>query len=259
MLAIERQRMILDRVVTESSIRVVDLADSLHVSGETIRRDLLALEQQGLVRRVHGGAVDARQDAGDRLFQERETIRIEEKRAIGLRAAELVQDGDIIAVDVGTTALVFCEALRSKRRLTVITPSIKAALLLRQTSDARVIVTGGELQEDEPYLAGYLAEAALRQFHVTRAFISAGGIALDTGITDYHDGEVQMRKVMLQCASQVTVLADSSKMGVRAFAVVGPLRLMDTLITDAGLHSSMQQKLEQLGIEVLVAEVPVRK
>lgn len=259
MLAIDRQRAIFERVITDSSVRVVELADWFGVSGETIRRDLYSLEQQGLVRRVHGGAIDIRQDPGERLFRERETIQIGQKRAIAQRAAELVVDGDTLAVDVGTTALAFCEALRGKKNLTIITPSINAALQLKQMMDVRVFVTGGELQADEPYLAGYLAESAFRQFHVKRAFVSAGGIAFDAGLTDYHDGEVQMRKAMIACASQVVVLADSSKLGVKAFSVVGPLQLMDTLVTDSGLHPTMRQTLEQLGIEVIVAESPIRE
>ncbi len=253
MLAIDRQRIILDRLLAESSVRVVDLAKTIGVAGETIRRDLDQLEQQGLLRRVHGGAVSIWQEDKERQFKEREGLRIPEKRAIGVRAAELVENGDTIIVDVGTTALLFCEALLGKQNLTVITPSFKAALLAQQACSARVIVTGGELQHEEPYLWGYLAEATLRQFHVHRAFLSAGGLTLDTGITDYNDREVHMRKVMAECASQVIVMADSSKMGVRAFSVVGSLSIMDMLVTDQGLHPVMREKLEELGIEVILA------
>lgn len=253
MLAAERMRVILQWVSQNSSVRVVDLAKEFGVSGETIRRDLEAMEREGLVRRVHGGAVDARQRRV-KAYRDREAHRTLEKQAIGSLAATLVQDGDTLIVDVGTTVLAFCEHLRERRDLTVITPSLQAALLVKQRVEgARVFVTGGELQEEEPYLSGGLACDMLRGFHAQKAFVSAGGVSIDTGLTDFNDREVRVRRCILESADQVVVLADSSKIGVKAFAVIGPLSAMDVLVTDDQIPPDARVKLEDLGVEVMVA------
>lgn len=252
LLAADRLRAIAGEVRTRSSVRVVDLAQVFGVSGETIRRDLEILEREGQIKRVYGGAVDARQ-APVRRYDEREAHRIEEKKAIGRLASTLVEDGDTLIVDVGTTALAFCAHLQGKRGLTVVTPSIRAAQLLRSTTEARVIVTGGVLHDEEPYLTGPVAQETILRFHVRKAFISCGGLAFESGLTDFDDAEVALRRSIVRSADQVVVLADSSKVGVRAFAVIGRLEVMDVLVTDSGVHDEVRRRLEDMGIEVLVA------
>lgn len=260
MLPIERQQQIVEQVQLKSSVRVVDLADEYAVTGETIRRDLEALEQRGLLRRVYGGAVHARQDAVQ-LYRDRETHRIAEKQAIARAAVDMIHDGDAIILDVGTTAFALCQQLHMKHGLTVITPSLQAAMLLKQTTDARVIVSGGELQGEEPYLSGPLAQGSLQQFHVQTAFIGVGGVAMDVGLTDYDSGEVELRKVMMTRAAHVVVLSDASKIGVRALHVIGPLTRMDTLITDASVAPEFVQSLEDTGVHVICAPLaaPVKE
>lgn len=254
MLAADRQRWIMECVVRDSSVRVVELAKELSVSGETVRRDLEYLESQGFVRRVYGGAVavlEARDIA--RAYQEREQYRKEEKEAIGKLAATLVEDGDILFVDVGTTALAFAGYLTGKQRLTVVTPSVHAANRIKQSTDARIILTGGELQSDEPYLSGYIAEETITRYHANRAFIAIGGLSFDRGLTDYNDHEVRVRQRMIACANQVIVIADASKIGVRAFSVIGEITKMDVLVTDASIHSQTVERLTDMGIHVLIA------
>lgn len=253
LLAADRLRAIAEEVRTRSSERVVDLAQAFGVSGETIRRDLETLEKEGHIKRVYGGAVDVRQAPVQR-YDEREVHRIEEKQAIGrLAASTLVEDGDTLIVDVGTTALAFCAHLQGKRGLTVVTPSIRAAQQLRSTTEARVIVTGGVLQDEEPYLTGPVAQETISRSHVRRAFISCGGLAFESGLTDFDDAEVALRRSIVRSADQVVVLADSSKVGVRAFAVIGGLEVMDVLVTDSQVHDEVRRRLEDMGIEVLVA------
>lgn len=253
MLAVDRMRFIAERVQTQSSVRVIELARSFGVSGETIRRDLEVLEREGLVRRVYGGAVDSRQHPV-RLYRERELHRMQEKRGIGKLAATLVQDGDALILDVGTTVRTLCNYLQDKKDLTVITPSLQAAQLMKAAGGSRIILTGGELQSDEPYLTGPCAEATLREYYAQRAFVSVGGISLDTGLTDFIDAEVQVRKTILQRAGQIVVLADSSKIGVRALSVICGLDAMDILVTDSHIHPDVRSQLEDMGVEVMLAE-----
>lgn len=254
MLAVERMREITKLVQVHSSVRVVDLAQRFLVSGETIRRDLEILEREGFVRRVYGGAVSSQQEP-IRLYRERELHRQTEKRAIGALASTLVQDGDALILDVGTTVRTFCDFLDDKQDLTVLTPSLQVAQVMKR-SGVRVLVTGGDLQEDEPYLVGEKAEEMLRHYYVNRAFIGVGGISFDIGLTDFNDMEVSLRKVILERAEQVVVLADSSKFGVRAFSVIADIHRMDVLVTDANIHEDTRLQLEAIGVEVMVAHLP---
>jgi DeoR/GlpR family transcriptional regulator of sugar metabolism len=236
-----------------SSVRVVDLAKLFHVSGETIRRDLELLDKEGIVRRVYGGAVDSQQESVSD-YLERTLHRKEEKRAIGNRASQLVQDGDVLILDVGTTVSTFCEFLDQKKGLTVITPSLQVAQTMK-TQGARVLVTGGELQDGEPYLIGQDAHEMLAQYCANRAFIGVGGLSFDVGMTDFNDQEVSLRKVIIERANQVIVLADSSKIGVRAFSVIGDISRIDVLVTDDRIHPDTKEALEAIGIEVLIAKL----
>ncbi|KUO94669.1 hypothetical protein ATW55_02035 [Ferroacidibacillus organovorans] len=253
MLAIDRMRAIAEIVRVKSSVRAVELARQFQVSGETIRRDLELLEREGLVRRVYGGAVDVHQ-ASVSHYRERVVHRIDEKEAIGRLASTFVEDGDTLLLDVGTTINLFSQFLLEKRNLTVITPSLQVATKLRAGNVGRVLVTGGELQADEAYLTGMLAESAVQKYYVDRAFISVGGISPEVGLTDFDEHEVRLRQVMMQRAKQVIVLADSSKLGVRAFTVIGMLDEMDILVTDDEITPEMRRHIEEQGVEIRIAE-----
>lgn len=253
MLAIDRMRAIAEVVRVQSSVRAVELARQFQVSGETIRRDLELLEREGLVRRVYGGAVDVHQVPVTQ-YKERVIHRIHEKEAIGRLASTLVEDGDTLLLDVGTTINTFSQYLLEKRNLTVITPSLIVAAALRSGNVGRVLVTGGELQADEPYLTGSLAESALQKYYVDRAFISVGGISPEVGLTDFDENEVRLRQTMMQRAKQVIVLADSSKLGVRAFTVIGRLDEMDILVTDDEITPEMRGRIEDQGVEIRIAQ-----
>lgn len=253
LLAVERMREIEKLVQVHSSVRVVELAKLFGVSGETIRRDLEMLERDRVVRRVYGGAVSSQQQSV-RLYRERELHRQAEKRAIGQLASTLVHDGDILILDVGTTVRTFCDFLVNKQDLTVLTPSLQVAQAMKRTG-ARVMVTGGELQEDEPYLVGEVAEQMLKRYYVNRAFIGVGGLSFDFGLTDYNDLEVSLRKVIVERAEQVVVLADSSKFGVRAFSAIADIHCMDVLVTDANIHPDTRSQLEAIGVDVMVTDL----
>ncbi len=251
MLAADRMRIITDLVSRHTSVKVVELVEQFGVSNETVRRDLELLEKQGTIRRVYGGAVKAQSDA-EQSYQERRTHHISEKEAIGKLASRLVQDGDTIIIDVGTTALSFAKHLVNKNNLTVITPSLPVALLLLKSSNARVIVTGGELERDEPYLTGPIAKDVFNRYYASRAFIAVGGISMERGLTDYNDLEVDTRKVILNSASQIIGLADSSKMGIIATSFISEIDALDILITDDGISQDMTDYIEGLGVNLSV-------
>ncbi len=258
MIQSERRRQILDLLMRQQAVSVADLRARFHVSEMTIRRDLMALEQEGLLRRTHGGAVSNLGRSYEPLFRVRAEEHQTEKQRIGRRAAELVQAGDSIALDVGTTTQEVARALRDRRNLTIITASLPIAFELVSTfpveSDIRLIVTGGIVRAGELSLVGELARSAYENLHVDIAFIGAGGVSLDAGLTEYNLEDTQIKRTLLYSAQRKVLVADSSKFGRTTFATIGPLSVIDTIVTDAGLSPEMDRALRDLGIKVLIAE-----
>ncbi|MGO0061413.1 DeoR/GlpR family DNA-binding transcription regulator [Brevibacillus fluminis] len=258
LLSEERKSIILDELNRNNKVKVVSLAERLQVSSETIRRDMDVLEKLGLLTRVYGGAVKRGYQAGEPPYENRQDLNREAKQRIGQKAASLLQDGDTILMDTGTTVLELARSIRDRKRLTILTNSVPVASLLinaihNHVFSGKVIMLGGELNPEQQSSGGALCESFLSAFHVDRAFISVGGVSLVTGISDYDLSESMVTRKMISVAKEVIVLADSSKIGVQAFCQIAPLEAVDLLISDAPHPSSWAAELEQKGIAWLEA------
>lgn len=254
MLAEERQGRILALLRARGTVRTSELMALFGVSRETIRRDLLELEERGLARRIHGGA--ALQPAGlEPPFSVRATSNLDEKRAIAAACAELVREGDVVLLDVGTTCLEVARALRGRARITVMTNSVPAALELVHDPEIRVFLTGGQLRPGELSVSGTLARAAVAHHYADRAILGAGGLTVHEGLTDYHVEEAELRRLMIEHARQVIVVADHSKFGVVAFTRIAPLDDIDVVVTDDGLSEEVVRQFREAGVDVVVARV----
>jgi DeoR/GlpR family transcriptional regulator of sugar metabolism len=252
MIAPERRQRIFEVIETSGIVSVRDLAQRFDVSSITVMRDLQELEQQGLIRRVHGGAISLRGASYEPPFSARETRHAAEKQRIAARAAELVRDGDSLILDVGTTTLEIARALKGKRNLTVLVTNLRAALELANQAAIQVIVIGGKLRSSELSLVGHLAERTLRLFQVDKAFIAVGGITVEHGLMEFNFEEAGTKQVMIERARQRIVVADHSKFGKVMLSTVAPLNVIDTLITDTAVDSETVERLRQLGIEVIL-------
>ena len=252
MLSEERHQIIIDLLNANGAITVADLVARFDVSEMTVRRDLKVLERQGHLQRVHGGAVSSRGRSYEPPFLTRSGKNQSQKERIGKLAASLVNNGDSIALDVGTTTLEFCRYLEVKNNLTIITPSFRAASHLAEQPGIRVILTGGILRPGELSMVGYLVECTFREFFVDKLFLGIGGIDLEAGLTEFNSEDALVKKAMLRSAKEVIVVADASKVGQIAFAAVAPLDVVDILITDDSLSPAVQSKLEDLNIQVLI-------
>jgi DeoR/GlpR family transcriptional regulator of sugar metabolism len=254
----ERRRKIVEMVQESGSRSVVDLCGLFDVSEMTIRRDLRDLDREGLLRRVHGGAVSNIGRSYEPPYPVRATRNDDRKKAIGRRAAELVLDGDSIALDIGTTTLEIARALHGKRNLTVVTASLPIAneivSSLSLTSDVRLILTGGIVRSGELSMIGHIAARTYADFHVDKAFIGVGGMSLEDGLTEYNLEDALVKKPLLQNAHQRIVVADSSKIGRTTFTSVAPLSMVNTYITDSDIDRDTLKSLQAMGIEVLIAE-----
>ena len=251
------------RLVDERGfVRVSELRSAFGVSGVTARADLDALELQGAVRRVHGGAVPA-QSPGDGVqrehsFEEALEASVIPKQQIAEVAAGLVQSGQSVILDVGTTTHAIARALVAREDLhdvVIITSGLSIALELEQAIPRfTVIVTGGSLRPLQHSLVDPLAGLVLSQIHADLAFIGCNGVDLDGGVTNINLPEAGVKALMLAAAERVIVVADRSKLGQVHLGRVGPLSAFHTLITDAAADAEALEALREGGLSVLLAQ-----
>lgn len=251
MLVAERYKKIVDLIHLHGSMRVSELSQLCNVTEETIRRDLDRLESEGKLRRSHGGAVKVGEDVQELPLEERKVTNAEQKRRIALKAVEYIMPGDRILLDASSTAL-YTAALLPDIEITVITNSIKVAMELTAKEKVEVISTGGWLHRKSLSYMGALAERALDSYHVDKAFLSCRSIHLERGMSDSHEQHASLKMKMMQIAEQTFLLADSSKFGTQAFAQLGPLDLVHTVITDQAIAADYLRELRNLVSEVKV-------
>jgi DeoR/GlpR family transcriptional regulator of sugar metabolism len=218
----------------------------------TIRRDLVILEKQGFLQRIHGGAVSNRGRSYEPPFIIRQVKKIDEKRRIGEAAAALVNIGESLILDVGTTTLEMAKHLIKKHNITVITPSLHIINLLLEQPGIRLIVPGGIIRKGELSLVGNLTERTFQDFFVDKLFLGVGAIDTQVGLTEFNLEDAEVKKAMLRSAKEIIVLADSSKFGQVAFASICPLRMVNRIITDRYLEPSIFEELRSQKIEVIL-------
>ena len=222
-------------LVRESGIaRVEDLRRELKVSVATVRRDLEVLEEEGLLRRVHGGAVSIESRLEEAVFDDKTNQFSIEKRAIAEKAYKLIGQEESLYLDGGSTTLCLARLLKERNDLTVVTNSLRAAAELAD-SGPRVILTGGELRRISQTMVGPLTSAVLEQVRVDKAFMGTMGFCLKNGLTTTDPNEAFVKSLVAEQATQVVLLADSSKAEKVSFARVSDWDRADLLISDAML------------------------
>ena len=246
MMTAERRRQILDVLATDARAEVPALALRFGVSESTIRRDLQVLSQDGAVERTRGGAVPS--SRFEPSFGEKETANRAQKVAIARAAADLVQPGQTVFLDAGTSTLELARVLRTRTDVTVATNSIPIAVELAQ--HLRLIITGGQVKEQTLALVGPLAERAIEQMHVDIAFLGMNGVAAGAGLTTPTWEEAATKARMIAAGRTAVVLADSSKLGAVSFARVAGLDEVDLLVTDDGAPAGEVEALQAAGLRV---------
>ncbi|MFE4230039.1 DeoR/GlpR family DNA-binding transcription regulator [Arthrobacter sp. NPDC056886] len=255
MLVAERQRQIVLQVRGNGVVSTEDLALSLAVSHETIRRDLALLEQRGFLSRVHGGATTPLPlpPGEEPSFAERTNVASLAKERIGKAAAALLKPGQFIVLDVGTTALSVARAIPLDFRGTVATSSLLVAIELSNHPNLVVHVAGGRLRGGDMALSNSNAQNFFRDLHPDIAFLGSGGIDAAAGLTDFYLEEASARKVIVQNSAVSYVLADSSKFGKVARHRVAGIQDLAGLITDSEPPADLREALEQSNGVVIVA------
>ena len=250
----ERQSIILELLIQHNSILVTDLATHLNVSSVTIRIDLTDLEREKKLYRNHGKAILIDPYIDNRNVSEKEKLYVEEKRLIGMKAASLITPKDSILIASGTTMHALARSIVPVDELTVITASMEVSNILASEKNIYIIQLGGILRHSSLSVVGKYAENILADFSCSKLFIGVDGIDLDFGITTTNMMEASLNRVMMQTAQKTIVLADSSKFGRRGFSKIADMEDVDHIITDSHIPPSTALRLEEMGIEVTIAD-----
>lgn len=250
MYAPERQREIIRLARRDGRVGVGDLAATFGVTTETVRRDLRRLERQGMIRRVHGGALPIDQTGFEPDYQERMALHRDEKERIGAAAADLVPNEGTVIIDAGTTTARLVEVFPNHRDLVVTTNSLPLAIALIERSSATVLMPGGRIRPRTLAQVDVWTQRVLAELHVDIAFIATNGISAEYGLTTPDVAEAEIKRAMIRAGGTVVLLADSSKVGQHHFVRFGDVEQIDVLITDTGLDTQAAGEFRGLGIDV---------
>ena len=250
MLNEERRRAILDLVNRDGRVLVTDLARQFETSQVTIRKDLEILHAHGLVHRTHGGALPSRESAlADPTLREKEKLHRKEKLRIAETAAAMVQEGQVVILDSGTTTTAIARALRNFHSLTIVTNAVNIAAELAGT-EVEVILTGGTLRKNSFSLVGPIAEDTLRRLNADILFLGVDGFDVHYGLSTPNLLEAKVNRVMVEIAKLTVGVCDSSKFGRRSLSLIAPPSALHHVITDHGAPKSDLKTLKKAGIEV---------
>lgn len=248
-----RRRKILEVLHSEGECTVDRLADSLQVSDMTIRRDLQALADEGLLLRTHGGASPIENVRFEFQFLKRAQQRRTQKEAIGTVAATLVKEGSSVLLDSGTTTLAVARQLRKLQHFTVITTSLPIASVMQRAGNADILLLGGFLRRESPDLEGPLTESNLDTLQTDLAILGADGIDAAGNVYSASLTTARLLTIAVKAAAKVYVVVDSSKIGRSALTRYGNARDWGGLITDSDLDPALAEQLKMSGVNVIVA------
>ena len=244
----ERQLRIISLLQSQEKVSVSELTAEFGVSLVTVRQALKKLEDQGVLKRTHGGAVavDNGYDTSTRMWNN-----YEKKQRIVQRAAGLVSDGETIIIETGSTCSLLARELATKRGITIITNSVFLCNFVRACSSLDVVLLGGSFQHDAEANVGPLTKLGLSQFSVDKCFIGADAISEEKGVSTINLFRAEVVRSMSESAGKMIVLTTSDKIGGSAVASVFPLDHLHTLITDTDIKPADQHMLERAGVNVL--------
>lgn len=251
MLSVERKFKIAEVVGKNGGVKTSDLSNMFSVSEMTILRDLDMLEQQGVLKRVYGGAVNLKNPIKELSVILRKQINAKEKNIIAEKAAKLISDGESIFLDSSTTAFALSKKLGLKTGLTVITNGLELINELKNNSNINLFCPGGELQLSTMSFIGTSAEDYLKEHYVDKAFVSASGVSLQSGITVENAVQAAIKKIMFKNSLSRVILVDSSKFDVVRLSKVCKLEDINAIVTDRKPDDKFLNVFKKNNIEVV--------
>jgi DeoR/GlpR family transcriptional regulator of sugar metabolism len=253
LLAVQRRFKILELLEEEGSARVSSISRLFGVSEPTVRQDLERLETEGLIIREHGGAFLKSLPQQVKTLHLQRQDNMDKKARIGRRAAELIHDEDSLILDSGSTVTEVARNLGTKKHLRVITNALNIALMLGTEYSFEIMVTGGEFKAPTLSLTGDKAAAFFDRIHVQKTLLAVGGISVEAGLSYPGFADIAVKRAMIVAASEVILVADSTKIGKVAFATLGAVHLANCLVTDEGISDEDRKAFESAGLKVIIA------
>src|SRR5262245_14076797 len=251
----QRMQRVLQLLETRDSVQVTELAEEFSVSEVTVRNDLAELARRGLVARVRGGVRPLERGQSELGFDFRLRLEVERKQAIARAAAEMVGEGEAIALDASTTAYYLALELRGMRELVVVTNGLLVAASLADAPGINVLVTGGMLRLSAMSLVGDLGADLLKATRINKGFLGARGLSLERGLMDLNPDEVRIKKDMATACERVIAIIDGSKWHRSALLTFVPAESVDTIVTDETAPPDQVRAWANAGVEVVIAEV----
>ena len=252
MLNVERRTKILELLEKQGQVAVIDLSRRFKTSEVTIRNDLKDLHARGLIRRAHDGAVKINTVSMDPSLKIKAELHAEEKRRIGAAAASLVNDGDSIILDSGTTTQQIARQIKHKKDLKVITNGLNIAMELFGAKDIQLIFLGGVIRQNSLSAVGHFAEDILAQLSADKLFLAVDACDVEFGLSTPNVEESQVNQAMSRIAKERILVADSSKFGKRSLSRIIPLADIDVIITDRNLPADMQSELRARDLKLMI-------
>lgn len=244
----------MEELIKHGSVLVSDLVRLLDVSAVTIRKDLTELEKSDKLYRSHGKAVLINPYINNRSVNEKEKLAPDEKHAIGREAAQLITRDDSICIASGTTVHALARNIVPIHKLTVVSASLPVSNILSVHENVDIIQLGGMLRHSSLSVVGEYSARILADCSFSKLYMGVDGIDFEYGISTTDMREAALNQKMIAAAQKTIVLADSSKFGRRGFARIADIDAVDIIVTDAGISPKIAKKVEDLGIELIIAK-----
>lgn len=249
-----RRQKILELLAQDGQVKVTQLSELFHTTPVTIRSDLAALEKDGYLKRVTGGAVQTVRNFYTMDAQQRKSYNLEAKTAIAKAVAELIEDGDTLLINSGTTTLLIATELKKRNSLNVVTNSMSVAVELASCPTFRVLLLGGEVNAQYSFSYGNTALEQLSRYKADKAILSIDGIHSQAGITTYHAEESPICRMMIERSHETIVAADFSKFGFESFSNIADLQSVTYYVTNKVADPGTVAAIEELGKQVIFSD-----
>lgn len=245
----ERRQRILDVLAQEGKVVATELSEQFDVSKDTIRRDLQDLDEAGLLKRVHGGALP--RSPGAAPYAARQTQHLPAKRALARRAAQLVRDDQVVLIDGGTTPLEVARHLPPDLHATVVTTSAPVVTVLAEHAAIEVVVVGGRLDKASMTTTGSAVQESLRQVHADLCFLGVCSLHPEIGVTTEEFEEAQLKRLMIQHSAKVVAAVTEDKFGTASPFVVSAIQELTHIVTEPSASEETMAPYREAGITIL--------
>lgn len=245
-----RRKKIIELLNKEGKIKVIGLSRLFGISEVTIRNDLSALEEEGLLERIHGGAVSTYKSYYNMSLSDRMKTNEEEKRAIAADCASLITNGDTIMINSGTTTLFVVQELKHIKNLTLVTNSLAIALEAGHFGNMQVILLGGNYNDQYQFTYGDDTVNQLKRYKADKLILAADGVSAEEGVTTYHHLEAEVNRQMLDRVNKTIVVADYTKISRTSFAYINSIGSVDILVTNKNSNQDEINAIKEKGVEI---------